>query len=240
MINTDKAIAILRATHDGDALSPGHLFLVECAINKRLTAEGENAFDKLHDDVTSGRYTRPWMYGIEGLTREHGGAIKWKGTVVEHYSFSDADRERAAAEELAACCRSLEDRGFPVNMRTVGRYTPFADAPAETPWVQTMTASYTIFREDGRCRWLILSLPEGNAVAIAIIRSEIVLRYTLGDECNLGTYVMFHVLQGEGLQSDCKILQTYDGFVAAMEEACITPEAVQRVLAIGLPQPGTS
>lgn len=240
MADCDKAIAILGATHDGNALSPVHLFLVECAINKRLTPEGENAFDKLYEDVTAGRYARPWMYGIEGLTREHGGAIKWKGSVVEHYSFNNADREKAAALELAARCRSLEDRGFPVNIRTVGRYTPFADAPPGTPWLQAMDGAYTMFRQGGRCKWLVLHLPEGNAVAIAIIGGEVVTRYAVGDDFNFGAYAMFHALQAEGMESDSGTLQTYAGFVVAMEEAGITPEDIRRVLAVGLPQAGTA
>lgn len=240
MSPTDKAIAILGATRDGNALSPGHLYLVELAINRHLTSEGEAAFGKLYDEVMAGTYQPPWLYGIQHLRRRHDGCITWKGVVVDHYSFSDAEREQAAAQELAQQCQSLEDRGFPVQGRTVGRLTPFFEAPAGTPWVKAMLASYTIFRKDGRCKELILSLPGHNAVSIAIICGEIVLRYALGDERNFGCYYLFHSLQDEGMTSDCNSLHSYAGFVAAMEEAGITPEAVDRVLAVGLPGAGTA
>ena len=50
----DKAIAILQATSDGDKLAPVDLSLVESAVNGFLTAEGIEAFNKLHKQLQPG------------------------------------------------------------------------------------------------------------------------------------------------------------------------------------------
>jgi hypothetical protein len=47
-----KAIAILRASHDGDRLSPKGLKFVECAVNGMLTPKGVALFDRYHRFIT--------------------------------------------------------------------------------------------------------------------------------------------------------------------------------------------
>src|SRR5437016_9064775 len=44
----DKALEIIRATHDGNDLSPPHLKLVESAVNGFLTEQGKLAFEELY------------------------------------------------------------------------------------------------------------------------------------------------------------------------------------------------
>lgn len=176
-----------------------------------------------------------WMYGIEWLTREHSGYIAWRGKIVEHYSFSDPEKEKEAAEGLSARCRRLEENGFPVSWGTATGRTAFDDAPKGSLWVDAIANFYTAFAENGKCKWLVLHISEHHAVAMRIVSGEIVLRYALGDSVDSGAYSIFHALQNEGLSSIVDHLQTYNGFVAAMEEAGITPEAVTRVLAAPLP-----
>jgi hypothetical protein len=110
---TDKAIEILRLTNDGNDLAPRDLYLVQCVVNGSalgVSEADEVAFAELYANVRSG-YVSPWFYGIEHLTKDHVGYVYWKGHRVEHYSYRDADAERAAAERLARACRECEERG---------------------------------------------------------------------------------------------------------------------------------
>jgi len=115
MSNSDKAIEILKGSHDGDALAPRHLALVELAVNRDLTEAGQQALDELHAQVLAGTYVQPWLHGIEHLSKNHEGYVFWKGHEVEHYSFRDFEAERQAANELARRCRILDARGEPVS-----------------------------------------------------------------------------------------------------------------------------
>lgn len=110
----DQAIEILRATCDGEDLSPEHLKLLETAVNGWLSEASEVAFAELYANVQRG-YVRPWYHGIEHLTKDHEGYVYWKGIQVEHYDFRDYDEAGKAAQELASRCRQLETAGVPVN-----------------------------------------------------------------------------------------------------------------------------
>jgi hypothetical protein len=110
----DKALEIIRVTHDGDDLSPPHLKLVELAVNGLLNEAGELAFEELYQNATKPiGYTVPWFHGIEHLTRDHQGYVRWKGLQVEHYDspWCYSDQAREAAEEAARRCQLLESRG---------------------------------------------------------------------------------------------------------------------------------
>lgn len=50
----DEVMEILRATHDGDDLSPHDLKLTELAVNGFLNEHGEAAFKAMHDKVRFG------------------------------------------------------------------------------------------------------------------------------------------------------------------------------------------
>ena len=178
------------------------------------------------------------LHGIEGLAKGSDGFVTWKGQVVEHYSFTDANIEREATMSLARRCRQLEEKRFPINMGTSTGHTPFADAPAGTPWVQAMSYAYTAFAsKDGRCRWLILQMPHTrHAIAVSMRGSRAVIRYSAGDGISTGCYAMFHTLQNEGLDCANKRLGTYPEFIACMAEIGITPDAVADALATPLPE----
>lgn len=115
---TDRACAILQATNDGDDLDPRHLKLLELAVNGFLNEEGMRTFDTLCQEVERG-YKKPWLHGIENMTIDHTGYVKWKGTVVEHYTLSWAYsvEARGQALELARRCAILESRGETPTMR---------------------------------------------------------------------------------------------------------------------------
>jgi len=117
----DKAIEILQATSHGDKLAPLDLKLVESAVNGFLTADGIEAFNKLHRTVASGDYKQPWFHGIENMTINHVGYVYWKGAKVEHYeqpwAYSKEAKENAL--ELKRRCEILESKGIPLNITTV-------------------------------------------------------------------------------------------------------------------------
>lgn len=230
MRNIEKALVLLQKTRDGDALSPGHLHLVQLACNEQLTTAGEAAFDELYQAVDRGEYSRPWFHGIEHLTRRHTGYVYWRDVEIEHFSFNDSKEEAEAAIQLAERCKLAESRGFPVNGRTTDSFSPFAEAPADTPWVETMMSFYTMFEVDGKAKELILYLPgeHGHAVSMALICGELVVRYAFDE---MGGYTLFHALQNEGMTSCSDRMKKYASFVQCMAEANITPEAVSRTLA---------
>ena len=117
-----KAIEILQHTHDGDDLAPQHLKLVELAVNGFLNETGVAAFDDLHARVASNTYAKPWLHGVENLTISHEGYVRWKGQIVEHFTYYDAQSHERLAEQARAVgevCAVLEHHGVPVTTRTV-------------------------------------------------------------------------------------------------------------------------
>ena len=111
----EKACFILQKTRDGDDLDPGHLWLVQEAVNGHLNEKGEDAFEELYQSVIAG-YIKPWLHGVEHLTKDHQGYVYWKGHQVEHYSFHGKyEEEKVAAEELGRRCRILEAKGILVS-----------------------------------------------------------------------------------------------------------------------------
>ena len=108
----EKACAILQKTNDGDDLDPRDLKLLEMAVNEFLNEEGKKAFEELYTNVQAG-YKKPWLHGIEHLTRNHVGYVLWKGKIVEHYDspWAYSAKAKKSAEEVARRCRILEARG---------------------------------------------------------------------------------------------------------------------------------
>lgn len=118
----DECIEVLKLSDDGDDLSPHDLALVQFVANgglDKLSQTGHERWGRLLRDLRTGAYRRSWLYGIEHLTQDHQGYVFWKGRQVEHYSFSDPDKGRAAAKELASVCRLLEHRGEEVTASAV-------------------------------------------------------------------------------------------------------------------------
>lgn len=109
----ERALEIIRATNDGDTLAPQDLKLVEHAINGFLNRQGEQLFEKLHEEVTAGTYRWPWYKDIEHLTLDHVGYVRWKGSTVEHFDLPYAYSSEATryAQEIALRCVFLETHG---------------------------------------------------------------------------------------------------------------------------------
>lgn len=115
----DMALEILRTTNDGNDLARVDLSVLQSAVNGWLSEQGEIYFVDLYRRVSSGTYRKPWLHGVENLTKDHEGYVYWRDIEVEHYSFRDAKREKEAAEELGDRCRYMEMMNFPVTTTSV-------------------------------------------------------------------------------------------------------------------------
>lgn len=118
---TDKCCEILERTRDGDYLDPADLKLTELAVNRRLNDKGLEALDKLHRRVMAGEYVKPWLHGVEHMTRDNEGFIFYKDKQVEHYSgfyinSLEAGRDLA---NVAERCAYLERQGVEVSCANV-------------------------------------------------------------------------------------------------------------------------
>jgi hypothetical protein len=61
-----------------------------------------------------------WFHGIEHMTLDEDGYLRWKGQTVERFDpdFAQSDAAKGKARILAARCRHLEEIGKPVNKKT--------------------------------------------------------------------------------------------------------------------------
>ena len=116
----ELSLNIIKQTNDGDDLDPRHLKLTENGVNGFLNAYGEYLLRKLHEEVISGQYQKPWFHGVEHMTYDNEGYVYYKGQHVEHYTRSWGYSEEAKQNliELKSRCEYLESHGKPVNSIT--------------------------------------------------------------------------------------------------------------------------
>ncbi len=130
----DKAIEILRKTHDGDALAPNHLHLIQLVVNCEVDEAQIKAFEDLYIQVSEDRYSIPWLQGIEYMTTRDG-FIYYKGHEVEHYDYPYDPKNRDDLLELAQRCQHLESLGVPLDTgKVIWRWDWFSELIAGDPW----------------------------------------------------------------------------------------------------------
>lgn len=231
----DKAIEILRLTQDGDMLEPKHLKLTELAVNGFLNEEGRHAFDALYESVANGTYAaRPhWFHEIENLTRKPSGYVYWKGICVEHYSHTDPEASKRDAEDLAARCRSLEAKGFPVTWGNLLRRS-LLEAPADTPWLLPMQRNYCFFEsnrpEESGTAAVVVGIfhREGNDAGVVVVSPA-------GDggfqmEVMKDAYTAFHAVQTRGLEC-MPPHPSYTELVLRLKQLGASPELLNEAIA---------
>jgi hypothetical protein len=233
MTQISSAIEILRKTNDGMHLNPTDLKLVELAANSWLSEKGDVALSELLSDVTTGEYftcSRRWFHGIEHMTRDYEGYVYWRTARVEHFSFSDAHEEKKAAVTLAARCRSLELKGFPVNGRTAGSRDCY-DAETSTPWKLALRTYYCFFEKNGEVTGVFYrqNVGEGQPEVVCVGRQGggAVVHYD-------GTaYAAFHRLQdtGHGCLSSGP---TYQECVTRLERLGLTAQSLDELIQSGV------
>jgi hypothetical protein len=156
---TEQSLEILQRTRDGEELEPFHLSLVQAAVNKHLTARGIETFQQLYATVTSGQYAKPWLAGVAHVTRDHQGYVYWKGSRIEHFTFSVMQEEhlKRTTQRLAERCRHLEGLGLPVSGRSYLNDW-LQEMPADFPPVykELLHLTGTLYEhEDGRAVFLM-------------------------------------------------------------------------------------
>lgn len=120
----EKALEILRQTNDGSGLSPKALNLLQGAVNGHLSDYGLAAFETLHKNVMAGTYdkSKDYYYGVEHMTKDNTGYIYYKGMCVEHFSYRNAEADRAnellALKRLKARCELLEQKKIEIHIGT--------------------------------------------------------------------------------------------------------------------------
>lgn len=223
MTQSDKAIRILELSHDGDELQASDLHLVEMAVNGHLNAAGLEAFERLHADVTSGLYRTKhhWFQGIEHLTQDTSGYVYWKGKSVEHFDFSDKEKEADAAHSLVAKCQQLEANGFPVNSRTVLQKCCYT-AEADTPWKEALTHYYCFARSGNQVAGIFyLRHPEAG--------DKVVSAYKAAGSIHL----VYHQWASEALDAlqkqDYASARTPEDYPAAVELLTATGLSAQEI-----------
>ena len=118
----DKACKILEKTKDGDLLDPQDLKLTESAVNGCLSEAGYEVFERLYQNVVvDGTYNKPYLHGIEHITRDHEGYIYYKGSNVEHYDrdYVNSEDAKNSLLELKRRCEFLERKGVEVTSASV-------------------------------------------------------------------------------------------------------------------------
>ena len=118
----EMANAVLQRTNDGTDLYPPHLGMVKWLVNGDLNDQGIDAFfHDIYDPVMAGTYAPPAYHHVQGLTLDQEGYVRWKGHIVEHFSWEYAynDRSRSYAEMIGRAAIALESSGEPVDSGTV-------------------------------------------------------------------------------------------------------------------------
>lgn len=126
----DKAIAILEVSRDGLGLAEEDRKLLSQASAGNFDGpDAERAFNRLYEDVASGRYPidHDWLFGFENLTRDGMGYVYWRGEHVEHFSHSSPEAMRAATEKLSLLCRYLEKQGRSVSGNYFAAWDEFGE-----------------------------------------------------------------------------------------------------------------
>lgn len=135
----DAVEIILAATDEGSLLEPGDFDIVlDVSNDQPLTRHEKERFREVLKLCRAGEYTQGWYGGIEHLTLDTLGYIRWKNTIVENVEHPYG--EVIHLRELANRCKRLEAIGIEINPRTVVKYWSwFADIDACDDYAQMLS-----------------------------------------------------------------------------------------------------
>ena len=143
MIPYDKIKSILERTEDGRVLLEPHRLLVHKALLETVSRDGADVIEWLHESLTRGTYRREFFRNIEHLTRDAKGLLFWKEHLIGRFLLTSDECDEETALRLAALCRELEAKDFPITSRAL-LSREIQQAPADTPWKQALYA-YAMF-----------------------------------------------------------------------------------------------
>ncbi|MGC8518793.1 MAG: hypothetical protein ACP5P4_09735 [Steroidobacteraceae bacterium] len=202
-----------------------HRLLVRKALNESVSHDGEDVLEWLHDTVTRGTYRKEFFRNIEHLTRDAKGLIFWKEHLIGRFMLVNDAQDEQTAQNLAARCRELEAKGFPISSRAL--LSPeIQQAPADTPWKQALY-TYAMFMEAAdRVRvafWgkndrtmVILEKPPTGPLQCSRIEGQ-------------ASPTLQKMLDKEGFE--CAYVGGYAEFERLIEKSTLTPADIERALA---------
>lgn len=165
------------------------------------------------------------LFGIPHLTRTANGYVFWKGKCVEHFSHNDTQRMYVAAEKLAARCRALESKGFPVNGRSaIGEM--FQQAPADTLWKEALYRYYALFESDTHRAIILYRYDSHEVVIVQRVSDDEPVQMQRAESA----YAAFHQLQDAGMRC-VPSHEDFSQFERFLESSGLTPMDIRKALA---------
>lgn len=97
---------------------------------------------------------RPWLHGVENVTKDGRGNVYWRDLRIEHYSPMSPEKELQSATDLAKSCLRLEDLGqdvtilnlfalwdrarWAIDIQDAPKWAVFFDASKDERWIKTL------------------------------------------------------------------------------------------------------
>lgn len=215
-----KALSIFDGTDDGERLRTDDL-----ALLWRVTTRGEDAsesdrarLDRLHRQVAARCYVGVIrdLYEIEHLSKDDEARVYWKGEFVDFMGVSEPNAVMQWARELAAKCRGLEAKGYPIDASTI-RSRWCQTAPPRTPWKPLLLRLEEVYFRGGNLNCLRLRVRDGRK-ALVWWQGDSLRTRVFGetDQHTPGALAVRAAME-MGLVRDNKRLASYHELVQALE-----------------------
>ena len=225
MIPYKKIKTILEHSEGGSALLEPHRLLVRKALNETVSHDGEDVIEWLHDSVTRGTYRKEFFLNIEHLTRDAKGLLFWKEHLIGRFMPVNDEQDKETAQRLAARCRELEAKGFPISSRAL--LSPeIQQAPADTPWKQALYAYAMFLTKADRVR-VAFWAKAGKAMVLLERPPDGPVLCSMAQEDT--SKALQNVLDKEGFK--CEYVGDYAEFERLIEKSGLTPADIERALA---------
>ena len=220
-----KIKTILDHSEGGRALLEPHRLLVRKALHDTVSHDGEDVLEWLHESVTRGTYRKEFFWGIEHLTRDAKGLLFWKEHLIGRFMLVNDEQDEKTAQRVAARCRELEAKGFPISSRAL-LSQEIMQAPHDTPWKQALYTYAMFLTKDDRVR-VAFWTKAGKAMVMLERQSngEVLCSMSQGD----ASQALQKVLDNEGFE--CAYVNDYAAFERLIEKSGLTPEDIERALA---------
>lgn len=220
IVNTIERI--LEKSNNGGMLTETDRSLV---FSEFFNETAEIALHSILSALEAGTYADDrWFCRIENLTRDAEGYVYWKGIHVEHYSFDNPVKEKAAAQTLADNCKLLEAKGIEVDSRTaISRIC--VHAPADSAWKLAMRMFYAFFEKDGVVHGIFFKSPKDRTADVCPVVSLVVVDGELVETPEEGAYEAYHRLRAQGMQS-LGTISTYDQLMGVFSRMNLVPNKI--------------
>lgn len=224
MVPYNKIKSILERTEGGRALLDPHRRLVRSALNETVSNDGEEVIEWLHESLTRGTYRKEFFRNIEHLTRDTKGLLFWKEHLIGRFSLVSDKCDEELAQRLAARCRELDEKGFPLTSRAL-LSREIQQAPVDTPWKQALYAYAMFMTKADRVRVVFWATNNREMVALEKQADGIARTWKIP---NLAGKTLQEMMSAEGFES------TYVGSYALFEhlisKSKLTPTDIARAL----------